>query len=166
MSGFLGFIFIVLCSTFQNGYLNLGVLSDTIWSGTLSLLRVSIGLLFTKIEEKILIFHFVLFTFNFNSRSVFTLHCNILWWNLLKWPPYNAPLTDPPERNQDFENEKRYRPTTLHHYRTSTFDILYIYLELWKPGWQTFCNFSQLPLSNSLFTVLIFLLTRFSKIQV
>ena len=24
-----------------------------------------------------------------------------------------------------------------------------IYLELWKPGWQTFCNFSQLPLSNS-----------------
>ena len=32
--------------------------------------------------------------------------------------------------------------------------VLYIYLELWKPGQQTFCNFSQLPLSNILFTVL------------
>ena len=114
MSGFLGFIFIVVCSTFQNGCSNLGVLSDTIWSETLSLLRVSIGLLCTKIEEKILIFHFVLFsnTFSFNSLSVSTLHCNILSWNLLKWPPYNVPLPDPPERNQDFENEKRSRPTT------------------------------------------------------
>ena len=96
----------------MHGCSNLGVLSDTIWSGSLSLLRVSIGLLFTKIEEKILIFHFVLFTFNFNSRSVFTLHCNILSWNLLKWSPYNAPLPDRPERNQDFETEKRSRPTT------------------------------------------------------
>ena len=26
--------------------------------------------------------------------------------------------------------------------------------QLWKPGQQTFCNFSQLPLSNSFFTVL------------
>ena len=51
-------------------------------------------------------------TFSFNSTSGFTLHCNILSWNLLKWPPYNAPLPDPPERNQDFENEKRSRPTT------------------------------------------------------
>ena len=33
-----------------------------------------------------------------------------------------------------------------------SFDV--IYLELWKPGKQTFCNFSQLPLANSLFTVL------------
>ena len=32
--------------------------------------------------------------------------------------------------------------------------ILTFYLELWKPGQQTFCNFFQLPLSNSLFTVL------------
>ena len=104
----------MVCSTFQNGCSNLGVVSDTIWSGTLSLLRVSIGLLFTKIKEKILIFHFVMFsnTFSFKSLSVFTLHCNILSWNLLKWPPYNAPLPDPPERNQDFENEKRSRPTT------------------------------------------------------
>ena len=101
----------MVSSTFQNGFSNLGVLSDTIWSETLSLLRVSIGLLFTKIEEKILIFHFVLFTFSFNSLSVFTLHCNILSWNLLKWAPYNAPLPDPPERNQDFENEKKSRPT-------------------------------------------------------
>ena len=106
------FIFIVVCSTFQNGCSNLGVSSDTIWSGTLSLLRVLIGLLFTKIEEKILIFHFVLFTFSFNSLSVFTMHCNILSWNLLKWAPYNAPLPDPPERTQDFENEKKSRPTT------------------------------------------------------
>ena len=51
-------------------------------------------------------------TFSFNLLSVFTLHCNILSWNLLKWPPYNAPLPDPPERNQDFENEKRSRPIT------------------------------------------------------
>ena len=29
-----------------------------------------------------------------------------------------------------------------------------ISLEVGKPGQQTFCNFSQLPLSNSLFTVL------------
>ena len=64
--------------------------------------------------KKIMIFHFVLFsnTFSFNSLSVFTLHSNILSWNLLKWPPYNAPLPDPPERNQDFENEKMSRPTT------------------------------------------------------
>ena len=30
------------------------------------------------------------------------------------------------------------------------FRRIYIYLELWKPGRQTFYNFSQLPLSNSL----------------
>ena len=36
-----------------------------------------------------------------------------------------------------------------------SFEIfLYIYLELRKPGQQTFCNFSQLPLSNGLFTEL------------
>ena len=50
-------------------------------------------------------------TFSFNSRSVFTLHCNTLSWKLIKWPPYDAPLPDSPERNQDFENEKRSRPT-------------------------------------------------------
>ena len=32
--------------------------------------------------------------------------------------------------------------------------FLYIYLEPRKPGKQTFCNFSQLPLSNGLFTEL------------
>ena len=46
-------------------------------------------------------------------------------------------------------------------YNQSEIDLLfntivlpYIYLELRKPGQQTFCNFSQLPLSNCLFTVL------------
>ena len=107
MSGFLGFIFIVVCSTFQNGCSNLGVLSDTIWSETLSLLRVSIGLLFTKIEEKILIFHFVLFTFSFNSLSVFTLHCNILSWNLLKWPPIKRSLTWPARKESRFWKWKK-----------------------------------------------------------
>ena len=51
----------------------LGVLSDTIWSGTLSLLHVLIGLYFSQnFEEEILIFHFV--------RS----------------PPWPKPLPSPP----------------------------------------------------------------------
>ena len=54
VSCFLGFIFIVLCSTFQNGLLILGFLTDTIWNGTLSLGLVSIVLPFTKLWRKII----------------------------------------------------------------------------------------------------------------